>query len=425
MNYLFKLTVLVFISILAVGKSSYATDTLRVMHYNLLYYDKITSFCTSSNNNVDEKDENLKEIIGHFKPDIFTANEINGSPSSVQRILDNALNVNGIEYYKKGNYQGEYLVNMLYYNSEKMELKSQSYVLTSPRITDVYNLYLKTDNLIKGDTIFLTCFVAHLKAGNSDEDASERSIAAQQIMTYIQNRNIKGNVLVMGDFNLYTNAEGAFQKFTTPTSSGFRFFDPVNAIGEWNNNSAYSMFHTQSTHKSGDCFSTGGMDDRFDFILASLDILQSGNLRYVENSYWAYGQDGKRFNESLFSSSNPNTSLPANILNSLYNMSDHLPVTLKLAYNLQTSTNELHNPINKLYTNGLANNNIEIFYNGNTPIRANLSIYNIIGVKVYETEIELSSGVKTSVPIEHLNSGIYLVSIKNHQFKVTSKVVKN
>ncbi|HOP03483.1 MAG TPA: T9SS type A sorting domain-containing protein [Tenuifilaceae bacterium] len=425
MNYLFKTTTLIFTCFLALGKTSYATDTLRVMHYNLLYYDKNTSFCTSSNNNVDEKDESLKEIIGHFKPDIFTANEINGSPSSVQRILDNTLNVNGIEHYKKGNYQGEYLVNMLYYNSQKLVLKSQSYVLTSPRITDVYNLYLKTENLINGDTIFLTCFVGHLKAGNTDEDASERTTAAQQIMTYIQNRNIKGNVLVMGDFNLYTNTEGAFQKLTTPTSSGFRFFDPVNAIGEWNNNSTFSMFHTQSTHKNGDCFSTGGMDDRFDFILTSLDILQSGNLRYVENSYWAYGQDGKRFNESLVSSSNPNTSLPENILYSLYNMSDHLPVTLKLTYNLQTSINESYNHFNKLYVNGFANKNIEVFYNGNTPIIANFSVYNIIGVKVFQKEIELTPGVKSSVPIEFLNSGIYLVSIKTPQLKVTSKVVKN
>ena len=314
---------------------------------------------------------------------------------------------------------------MLYYNSEKVALKSQSYVLTSPRITDVYNLYLKTENLVNGDTIFITCFVSHLKAGNTDDDASERATAAQQIMTYIKNREIKGNVLIMGDFNLYTSSEGAFQKLTTPTSTGFRFFDPVNAIGDWNNNSTFSMYHTQSTHKYGDCFSTGGMDDRFDFILTSLDILQSGNLQYVENSYWAYGQDGQRFNESLTSSSNLNSSLPANIISALYNMSDHLPVTLQLAYNLQTSTNELINTVNNIKVNGLATDYIDIFFRSNSYTKVSVSVISIIGTKVLQEEITINPGGKTQIPVKNLRPGIYLVTIKTAQDKVTSKIVKN
>jgi len=391
-----------------------------------MYYDKNTSFCTSTNNNVDNKDVCLRTIVGHYKPDIFTANEINGRPTSVQRILTNAFNVDGVDYYKKGNYQGDYLVNMLYYNSNKLVLKHQSYVLTSPRITDVYTLYLKTEDLVKGDTIFFTCFVSHHKAGNTSSDATERATAVQQIMSYITNRNIKGNVMAMGDFNFYTSSEAAFQKYITPSSSGFRFFDPADAMCNWQSNPTYAYYHTQSTRSSSDCFSGGGMDDRFDFILTSQDILQQGGLTYIEDSYWAYGQDGKRFNQPLTSTSYPNTSLPANIINALYNMSDHIPVTLKLLYNQQTSSSSLPfiNESN-IKINGLVTDNIEILYSGSTIEKVSVSVVNIIGVPVIRNEMVLEPGLKSNISTNDLGRGVYLVVVKSSKGKFVAKIIKS
>lgn len=420
MNNIFLLLVAVLFS----AKALFSADTLRVMHYNLMYYDKNTSFCTSTNNNVDSKDGHLKTIINSYRPDIFTANEINGSPTSVQRILNNVFNVDGVDYYKRGNYQGDYLVNMLYYNSQKLVLKSQSYVLTSPRITDVYSLYLKTDDLANGDTIFVTCFVSHLKAGNTSSDATDRASAVQQIMSYIQNRNISGNVMVMGDFNLYTSSEAAFQKFITPTTTGFRFFDPVDAMGSWQDNPAYAPYHTQSTHTSGGCFSGGGMDDRFDFILTSLKLLQQGGLTYVQNSYWAYGQDGKRLNQPLTSTSNPNNSLPSAVINALYNMSDHLPVTMKLVYNQETTQTPLSFFDSNLTVNGIAKENVEIFYRGSTPEPVTISLVNVIGVTVFRGETTLIPGEKTIVPVNGFSGGIYLVVINSEMAKHVTKIVK-
>lgn len=417
-------TFLPFVAILFFSKVLFSSDTLRVMHYNLMYYDKNTSFCTSTNNNVDSKDGHLKTIINSYKPDIFTANEINGSPTSVQRILNNVFNVDGVDYYKRGNYQGDYLVNMLYYNSQKLVLKSQSYVLTSPRITDVYNLYLKTDDLANGDTIFVTCFVSHLKAGNTSSDATDRANAVQQIMSYIQNRNISGNVMVMGDFNLYTSSEAAFQKFITPTTTGFRFFDPVDAMGSWQDNSAYAPYHTQSTHTSGGCFSGGGMDDRFDFILTSLKLLQQGGLTYVQNSYWAYGQDGKRLNQPLTSASNPNSSLPSAVIGALYYMSDHLPVTMKLVYNQEATQSPLGFFDSNLTVNGIAKENVEIYYKGSSSERAKISLVNIVGVTVFRGDVTLEPGEKTIIPVAALTGGVYLVVITGEKGKYVTKIIK-
>jgi hypothetical protein len=418
---------LVFVSaFLIFSKPIFPADTLKVMHYNLMYYDKNTSFCTSTNNNVDNKDGYLRTIVGHYKPDIFTANEINGSPTSVQRILTNVFNVDGVDYFKRGNYQGDYLVNMLYYNSNKLVLKYQSYVLTSPRITDVYTLYLKTEDLVKGDTIFFTCFVSHHKAGNTTSDATDRATAVQQIMSYITNRNIKGNVMAMGDFNFYTSSEAGFQKYITPTSTGFRFFDPVDAMGSWQDNPIYAPFHTQSTHTSGGCFSGGGMDDRFDFILTSLDILQQGGLTYVEDSYWAYGQDGNRLNQPLTSATNPNYSLPSNIINALYNMSDHIPVTLKLLYNQQTSSTGLpfFNERN-IRINGMVYDNVEILYSGATNEKVSVNIVNIIGVPVIRNELVLEPGMKSNISAIGLSSGVYLVVVNGSKGKFVAKIIKH
>ncbi len=48
----------------------------------------------------------------------------------------------------------------------------------------------------------------------------------------------------------------------------YRFYDPINRVGDWHNNPSYADIHTQSTHTVyNNCASTGGMDDRFDFIM--------------------------------------------------------------------------------------------------------------------------------------------------------------
>ena len=71
------------------------------------------------------------------------------------------------------------------------------------------------------------------------------------------------------------------------------------------------------------------MDDRFDFMLFTDDILSgSNNLSYINNSITAFGNDGQHFNVAL-TDSPVNTSLPDSIIQALYYMSDHLPVFSK------------------------------------------------------------------------------------------------
>ena len=203
---------------------------------------------------------------------------------------------------------------------------------TSPRDTDVYELFLKTPSLDVGDTIKLVCVVAHPKAGQGYQ--ANRCAVMQQAMDYINQYYSAENVLIMGDFNMYGASESGYQLLTqTYSNQDVRFIDPVAAVGgvgEWNNNSQFAAFHTQSTRSySEECFSGGGMDDRFDFILISDEIdLGNNNLDYVQNSYKAVGNDGNHFNMSI--NQNGNTSVPDDVLDALYDGSDHLPITMKV-----------------------------------------------------------------------------------------------
>lgn len=398
-------------------------DTLTVMQYNLMYYDKEYSDCNATNNNVDAKDGYLRTILNHVKPDILSVNEVNDAIASVERIKTNTLNYAGETRYKRANFSGSFLVNMIYYNSEKLELKSQDAIATSPRETNVYKFYLKTSGLVNGDTIFLYHFVTHLKAGSYESDAQQRAVAANSIMSYISTKNIKGNVILSGDMNLYSASEGAFVAFTTPVgSNNFRFYDPLNAVGSWHSNYSYRYVHTQSTRTvaSEGCFSTGGLDDRFDFILSSSDIL-AGTSGIKFYSYKTLGQDGNRYNSSITSPTN--TSIPTDVANALYGMSDHLPVVMKVTYSsAPTQVNTEKNQVSILYNNPVYNTlNVQILEN--TSIKA-INVYNLLGNCILSLFPE-SNSQKVDVDISNAPTGVLLVEVRlNDGRKKTIKVLK-
>jgi endonuclease/exonuclease/phosphatase family metal-dependent hydrolase len=409
-----------------VFKSVFAGDTIRVMHYNLLYYDKYIYNCNTTNNNVDNKDEYLRTITSHYKPDIFTVNEMNGHVTSVNRLLNNVFNINGRSNYKRGAYTGSFIVNMLYYNSNKLELKWQGHIETPYRLTDVYRLFYKSHELVNGDTTFVTCIVTHLKAGNSPEDASDRALAASQIMSYINNRNIKGNIMLMGDFNMYTSNEVGFQTFMTPTSTGVRFYDPVNALGSWQDNPAFARYHTQSTRTSGDCHSGGGMDDRFDFILSTNPILEgSMGATYIEDTYWAFGQDGNRLNKTLISPTN--TTLPGEVITALYNNSDHLPVVLKLYVDATPLISSIigQSVQSKFRLQNPFSDNIRIWTNFQNPENARVRVFNIVGGLILDKTMNILPGDEINLNSQSLKSGVYLVEISGNGFRDVAKIIKN
>ena len=386
----FTLSITVFLSFLQLQSQ----DTINLVHYNLLHYNNYTSYCTSSNNPLDEKNASLKVILDHKRPDIFTVNEMHCSSQTADILLDEVLNIGGIDYYQRAGMSCTgYLSNMIYYNSEKLGLASQDAVQTNVRVIDIYKLYhIPEDADLISDTIFLHVIVAHLKAGNDGDDAAERADEVQKLLDHLEQYYTPGNFVFAGDYNVYTSSETAFTKLINPDAP-FRFFDPVEMIGNWHNNEYFAPVHTQSTHTSGGCPSSGGMDDRFDFILATEQLINgTAGVYYLPNSYHAIGQDGEHFNLSLLDPPT-NTSVPQDVLQALYTMSDHLPVSMKVVVGEAAGINDfLPEHIRHLRVLNPVNHDINIRIFARMAQKINVELIDVMGRKIDSWDFFLHNG---------------------------------
>lgn len=405
---------------------SYAQDTLRVMHYNLLDYGN-SGFCTNSTNNTDLKDAYLRSIVTYVKPDILTVNEISKLSTYHTRILSEVMNQTGYALFKMAaspNIADSYIVNQLYYNSEKLELHSQEVLQSEIRDIDLYRLYHLNEGLADGDTIFINCVVAHLKAGSGGDDEDDRALMVSNMLNYLESNEKPGNYFFMGDLNLYESAEEAYQLLLNNNDRVFRYYDPIEQSGDWHEEIAFSSIHTQSTRESNSgCGASGGMDDRFDFILLN-EIMKnsSDKVFYLDGSYQALGQDGNRLNGSI--SDPPNTSLPAYLIDALYGMSDHLPVILDV---IVDESLDISDPLQvneqkiKVHHMNPVWDDLKINILSKVRGEAKLSIVSITGRELHRQQLTLESNNIVSIPLTGMSQGTYILRISHPKAIHTSK----
>ena len=412
-----------FLALLLGSLVGQAQDTITVMQYNLLQYGNYNSGyadCYETNNNTQHKDECIRTLLDHVKPDILTVCEF-GKPKQLQAdFLKHNLNVNG-DYWRSDdiiNYANQDIINHIFYDSRKMALKSHVALRTKPRDTDVYELYLKTESLLSGDTIKLVCIVTHPKAGKYY--VADRRATMQTAMDYVNQHYANDNVLIMGDFNMYGASETGYQLLTkTYSNSDVLFVDPLanlNGVGEWNGNSLYAPYHTQSTRRySDECFSPGGLDDRFDMILMSDEIYMGFNkLKYVNNSYKALGNDGKHFNQSI--NQNGNSAVPTAVAEALFDASDHLPVIMKMRVFGNWEVEDLTADGLRVYpnpTDGMIT--IETSPGKSQPQEYRIS--NVLGQNLLTGRMD---GAKQWINVSSLAPGIYFIQVDG----MTQKFVK-
>ncbi len=405
-----------------------AQDTLNILQYNLMYYGLNDVGCNSDNNNIDTKNNYLKAIIDYVKPDIFTVNEINADENTQDYLLNNVFIENGYPQFKRAQTSGSYLNQQIFYNASKIRLASTEFIQANPRYINAYKFYYLSNELSQGDTVYFICFVAHLKAGSDASNAKKRATATANLMNYISKHPDK-NYFFMGDFNLYSNTETAFQNVISPADSTIKLNDPVNQEGQWHNNSTYANVHTQSTHYyTGDCAVGGGLDDRFDYILVSNSILSgTDKIEYLAGSYQSIGNDGKHFNNAI--NYQGNSSVPANVLEALANNSDHLPVNAKFIINQNPTKIKLNNnPISKIEINNPAANKLFLTLFSNSLINKTLylNIYNTNGQKISTKKIQTyAEELEYSISVNNLTQGIYFLNITdNNQISINKKFIK-
>jgi hypothetical protein len=402
-----------------------AQDTLKVLQYNLLYYGNYQSGyadCYETNNNTQQKDEYIRTILDYVKPDIFTVCEFGATTALHNDFLRHNLNTGNTSYWQTDNiinYAGSNIINHIFFDSRKLGMKKHLALRTNPRDTDIYELYLKTPSLAAGDTINLICIVAHLKAGNKADDRNKRLAQLQTTMYYVSQHYAKDNILIMGDFNLYGASENAYKLLTQTYSDPDALFkDPlyeVGGVGEWNYNSQYAAFHTQATrHYSEECFSGGGLDDRFDFIMMSYEIAYGyDHLRYVRNSYKAVGNDGRHFNQSV--NQGTNTAVPSEVADALYGCSDHLPVTMKLFADVSVGVDESEMPpLEASVAPNPASDAARVHFFNPTESKVQFELYTLQGQQISQQSGHFSYGSQQfELDLQDVSEGFYLLRIRH------------
>lgn len=413
---------ILFILALSFTASAFGQEQIKLLHHNVLYYGKNVYQCTDQSNNVNVKTDGLKQIFDYVKPDIFTCNEMDAEQQDVDYLLDNALNQNGRTSFVAAKMVGTYLVNQLYYNSDKLGLSSvESMVMGSyERNANFYKLYSKENTLkAPNDTAFIHIVLLHLKAGDKPENETTRASQITKVMNKIDALGWDENVFIVGDLNFYKASEAAYQSMTDSNRGGVYFKDPVSQEGYWHNNGNYSLYHTQSTHSvyTG-CAVSGGSDDRFDFILCDSKTKDGQAFwKYVIDSYDVVGQDGKHFNKAITDLPDSNDNLdaidyPESLKQAIYNTSDHYPVVLTIGQKATTIKQNRKNNV-VVVENPFTE---EIKIKGLPQGKVTFDVYSVLGSVVTHGMRAYEGGelrIKISQP-----SGIYIVKIVDAKGKV-------
>ncbi|WP_282043440.1 T9SS type A sorting domain-containing protein [Winogradskyella flava] len=404
-----------------------AQETLKVMFYNLLNYPLEDA--------VPNREVDLEFILADYQPDLFLVCELNNvtGANNVLNITRTAISSN----YEMATYVSNTsddtsgdpndLQNLLYYDSTKFILEDEIIVPTNLRDFNIYKLQLNTiDQAINPIEIYVV--VCHLKASSGTLNAQRRFEMVLELDAYLNTLPSNTKVLLGGDLNIYTASESAFQQLLQDTNN-ITFADPAGRVGSWNNNPNFVDVFTQSTRtQSGLGGASGGFDDRFDFILTSENILNTGNITYVPDSYQVYGNNGLSacYNQAINSSACaiPGSKFTFPIRDALHNFSDHLPVTLTLETDATLlNIDDIVAREGFSLEKTMNTSSLSIVVNSPRFYNESVSIYNILGKHI--KDFQTNSNNKQQVDISELQNGMYFLVLKNFDMQPLKFIVQH
>lgn len=386
---------------------SFGQSEIKAMFYNLL------DFSSAPPTN---RAEILNSILSTYHPDLFMVCEVE-SQNDAQKILNESFLYTSEEIAQSPflfNSSGASLIHQLvYYNSEKFTLKYTDQIETNVRSINHYSFVLNTNSKIE-----LEVFVAHFKASIGSEN--ERLFEAQQFVDYIQNFPEEANILLAGDFNMYSSSEPGYQVLLNGTNA-FNMIDPIDESGDWNNNVSFAGIHTQSTRISNEEFegfgAGGGLDDRFDIMLISEVMSSKANtISYVEDSYKAWGNNSNCYNNNI-NNSDCDGEFGLELRELLYQMSDHLPVVMNLAISDEFLSKPSYNIANSVtfISGNIVSQNLNLKFSPEL-LFSRSKIYNILGQEVFNFTV---SNTNESIDTSTLSSGLYYLKVE--QLPTTQK----
>ena len=398
---------------------AFGQQQATIMCYNVL------NFPTG---NIAGREDTLWKVINHVQPDIFLIQELKND-SGLQLILtesfadlDGSYRATTFVPQQSNPSSNFKLQQAMIYNEDLFGLATEGFLQTGVRDLNKFKMYYKDPLLENGaDTAFFYVFVVHLKSSQGSANEAARLAMAQTLTTHQQFLTDGASLIVAGDFNVYDSEEPAYQELLDPSNT-IVLKDPIETPGNWSSASFEPKeVLTQSTRSSsifGDG-AGGGVDDRFDFILLSEDMFQPWNtIVYEPGSYYAMGNTGTCYNQSVTNCSGGEWT--DEMLRSLYYMSDHLPVILKLNFGVGT-----------VGVSNVENTEKEtiIVLDGSLTVSwlkaetAVITIHDMLGRVVFTKEVELTSGQNRFALPELEPTQPILVSVRTGTEVITRKVL--
>lgn len=385
-----------------------APDTLRVATYNILNFPGAMG---------PERIPEFRRIVQAIECDILAVQEMQ-SQAGVNAFLDDVLRIAGPgDWEATPFHDGPDTDNALFYRTEAVEFVSTRQISTQLRDISEYVLRLPNDT-----TAILQLYSAHLKASQGEQNEQRRLAEATILRDYLNELPEGSNFLALGDFNLYRSSEPAYEMLIGEPDNAGHSFDPIDTPGDWHEDSTFAPIHTQSTRYGnvGDGGASGGLDDRFDFILGSAAMFDTIGFQYLEGSYTSFGNDGDHFNRSI--NDGHNSAVPDSIADALYYASDHLPLFLDLLFHPAGSASRLPSvviPDFQLYPNfpNPFNAQTLIRYEVASPGHVHLQVFDILGRRVATLleGFQLPGTYSVAFEADGLSSGTYFYFLKTHQ----------
>lgn len=398
---------IIFLSLLFFSISCYSQNTIKTMFYNVLWFPELNP------NRIDL----LQEVLQDYEPDIFMVCELQ-SQEGADAILNMGLNSDGNSNFSAAPYfenqsGGGNLQQALFYRNDMFVLENTEIINTPVRDINKYTLLLNTANQ-DTNPIRIYAYVTHLKSSQGGANQQLRLSMVEAFVNDTQQLEEDAYVLFAGDFNIYTSTEPAYLEILDQTNN-IVMADPINTPGAWNNNEDFTAVHTQSTRTSSSGFgggAGGGLDDRFDFIMVSQNMMTDSNLGYKADSYKAYGNNGNCYNNDI-NDINCGGVYNQVIRDALYNMSDHLPVVMELETDqeivlLNVPQNSPLQPFS--LKNTLVSDIITIYNPGDNTKDDRFGIFNTLGQELLEFKTSTNT---TILNVAKFVKGVYYITNKS------------
>jgi len=312
----------VMITFLLLTFNAFGQEQIRIMSYNILNYPNIPGNDSIMVADTMARNPYYRTIFSSVNPDIAVLQEIERKVDGTA-FLTNVMNSYG-ETYEMGWHGTAGDDNPIYFKADKFDLISSYIVIDQAggHPTVEYVLYHEQT----GDTLII--LNTHLTAASTSAGRTARKVEADAIRVRTGTYSDGAYFIAMGDFNMFGGYETAFDTLLDQTNNGY-FIDPLNLQGYSNwSASGLTEYNTYNTRSgSGNYLGGGshsGLDERFDLLLNSQNIIEPGGVMYKPGSFVNYGNDGLHNDRDI--NDQPNNAVPVEVADALYMASDHLPI---------------------------------------------------------------------------------------------------